>query len=89
MSTGRIVHEGLAKDLAGSDVLHSAYFRRGGLTPSFGVAIVREYRGVALNYISPACRYLLDQSRSEPLVEILSELDAFHSTGHSAPRGTL
>jgi ABC-type branched-subunit amino acid transport system ATPase component len=25
MSTGRIVHEGLAKDLAGSDVLHSAY----------------------------------------------------------------
>jgi ABC-type branched-subunit amino acid transport system ATPase component len=25
MSTGHIVHEGLAKDLAGSDVLHSAY----------------------------------------------------------------
>jgi len=25
MATGRIVHEGLAKDLAGSDVLHSAY----------------------------------------------------------------
>jgi branched-chain amino acid transport system ATP-binding protein len=25
MATGRIVHEGLAKDLAGSDILHSAY----------------------------------------------------------------
>jgi branched-chain amino acid transport system ATP-binding protein len=25
MATGRIVHEGLAKELAGSDVLHSAY----------------------------------------------------------------
>jgi len=25
MATGRIVHEGGAKDLAGSDILHSAY----------------------------------------------------------------
>ena len=25
MATGRIVHEGLAKDLAGSEILHSAY----------------------------------------------------------------
>jgi ABC-type branched-subunit amino acid transport system ATPase component len=25
MATGRIVHEGPAKELAGSDILHSAY----------------------------------------------------------------
>jgi len=29
MATGRIVHEGLAKELAGSDVLHSAYLGGG------------------------------------------------------------
>lgn len=29
MATGRIVHEGLAKDLAGSDILHSAYLGGG------------------------------------------------------------
>ncbi len=29
MATGRIVHEGLAKELAGSDILHSAYFGDG------------------------------------------------------------
>jgi branched-chain amino acid transport system ATP-binding protein len=28
MSTGKIVHEGLAKDLSGSDILHSAYLGR-------------------------------------------------------------
>lgn len=29
MATGRIVHEGLAKELAGSDILHRAYFGDG------------------------------------------------------------
>ena len=29
MATGRIVHEGLAHDLAGSDILHSAYLGQG------------------------------------------------------------
>lgn len=29
MATGRIVHEGLAKELAGSDILHSAYLGSG------------------------------------------------------------
>jgi branched-chain amino acid transport system ATP-binding protein len=29
MATGRIVHEGLAKELAGSDILHSAYLGAG------------------------------------------------------------
>src|ERR1700733_1532071 len=29
MATGRIVHEGLARDLAGSDILHSAYLGSG------------------------------------------------------------
>ncbi len=29
MATGRIVHEGLAKELAGSAILHSAYLGNG------------------------------------------------------------